>query len=58
MDLDAERQNEVIEAYSRSLRLVFISAIAMFVIVNVLVVSIKLPQLKKAASDDDTEPLQ
>lgn len=37
----------VIEAYSRSLRLVFISAIVIFFIVNVLVFSIELPRLKK-----------
>jgi hypothetical protein len=44
----------VIEAYSRSLRLVFISAILMFVIVNLLVITIGLPQLKrKTPSDDD-----
>lgn len=46
----------VIEAYSRSLRLVFISAIVMFVIVNALVFSIKLPHLKKKeTSSEDGE---
>lgn len=46
----------VIEAYSRSLRLVFISAIAMFVIVNALVSAIDLPRLrKKEASSEDGE---
>jgi hypothetical protein len=45
----------VIKAYSRSLRLVFISAIAMFVFVNILVIAIRLPQLKKRkACDRDT----
>ena len=47
----------VIEAYSRSLRLVFISAIVIFVIVNALVFSIQLPHLKKkeASSEDGDE---
>ncbi|KAF1945234.1 MFS general substrate transporter [Clathrospora elynae] len=47
IDLDPKHQSQVIEAYSRSLRLVFILAIAMFVIVNVLVFTIKLRHLKK-----------
>ncbi|EMD95408.1 hypothetical protein COCC4DRAFT_46067 [Bipolaris maydis ATCC 48331] len=47
VDLDAKHQSQVIEAYSRSLRLVFISAMATFVIVNALVFAIKLPHLKK-----------
>ncbi|EUC50705.1 hypothetical protein COCMIDRAFT_80984 [Bipolaris oryzae ATCC 44560] len=47
VDLDAKHQSQVIEAYSCSLRLVFISAMATFVIVNALVFAIKLPQLKK-----------
>ena len=37
----------VIAAYSKSLRLTFISAIAMFVFVNALVLFIKLPRLRK-----------
>jgi hypothetical protein len=45
----------VIEAYSRSLRLVFISAIAMFIIVNILVFAIELPQLKKSKVHDEEE---
>jgi hypothetical protein len=45
----------VIEAYSRSLRLVFISAIVMFIIVNLLVIAIDLPQLKKKACSDDED---
>ncbi|KAF1839368.1 MFS general substrate transporter [Decorospora gaudefroyi] len=45
--LDPKHQTQVIEAYSRSLRLVFISAIVVFVIVNILVFAIKLPHLKK-----------
>jgi fucose permease len=53
----ANARPTVIEAYSRSLRLVFISAIAMFVIVNALVFTIKLPHLKKkeASSEDGEE---
>jgi len=45
----------VIEAYSRSLRLVFISAIAMFIIMNILVFAIELPQLKKSKVHDEEE---
>jgi hypothetical protein len=41
----------VIDAYTRSLRIVFISAIAMFFIVNILVFAIELPHLKKKAAD-------
>ncbi|EOA87049.1 uncharacterized protein SETTUDRAFT_89269 [Exserohilum turcica Et28A] len=56
IDLDPKHQAQVIEAYSRSLRLVFISAIAMFVIVNALVSAIDLPRLrKKEASSEDGE---
>jgi hypothetical protein len=43
----------VIAAYSRSLRVVFISAIACFLIVNILVLAIKLPHLKRKQSDDE-----
>lgn len=46
-------RDPVIDAYSQSLRLVFISAIAMFVIVNALVFTIKLPHLKKKERVDD-----
>ncbi|KAH6862246.1 major facilitator superfamily domain-containing protein [Alternaria alternata] len=55
VDLDPKHQSQVIEAYSRSLRLVFISAIVMFIIVNLLVIAIDLPQLKKKASSDDED---
>jgi hypothetical protein len=41
----------VIDAYTRSLRIVFISAIAMFFIVNILVFAIELPHLKKKRAD-------
>lgn len=50
IDLDPKHQDQVIKAYGQSLRLVFISAIAMFVIVNALVFMIKLPHLKKKDS--------
>ncbi|KAI4938317.1 hypothetical protein J4E85_000757 [Alternaria conjuncta] len=55
IDLDAKHKSQVIEAYSRSLRLVFISAIAMFIIVNILVFAIELPQLKKSKVHDEEE---
>jgi len=42
----------VIEAYSRSLRIVFISAIATFVVVNILVFAIKLPHLTRKKAED------
>ncbi|RAQ99930.1 MFS general substrate transporter [Stemphylium lycopersici] len=53
IDLDPKHQSQVIEAYSRSLRLVFISAIVMFVIVNALVFTIKLPHLKKKETSSE-----
>ncbi|KAF2659079.1 MFS general substrate transporter [Lophiostoma macrostomum CBS 122681] len=59
--LDPQQQSQVIDAYSRSLRVTFISAIAMFVIVNILVFSIELPNLRRrreaenAAADHDDE---
>ncbi|KAF2829176.1 MFS general substrate transporter [Ophiobolus disseminans] len=55
IDLDAKHQSQVIDAYSRSLRIVFISAIAMFVIVNILVFAIELPHLKKKKADPEGE---
>jgi hypothetical protein len=45
----------VIDAYSRSLRIVFISALAVFVIVNILVFAIQLPHLKKKEVDAENE---
>ncbi|KAF2688245.1 MFS general substrate transporter [Lentithecium fluviatile CBS 122367] len=54
IDLDPKHQAQVIDAYGRSLRVTFISAIAVFVIVNVLVVAIKLPRLdRKQAQEED-----
>ncbi|KAB2110448.1 hypothetical protein AG0111_0g2 [Alternaria gaisen] len=55
VDLDPKHQSQVIEAYSRSLRLVFISAIVIFMIVNLLEIAIDLPQLEKKASSDDED---
>ncbi|KAH7395018.1 major facilitator superfamily domain-containing protein [Phaeosphaeria sp. MPI-PUGE-AT-0046c] len=51
IDLDDKHQSQVIDAYARSLRIVFISAVAMFFIVNLLVFAIRLPHLKKKETD-------
>ncbi|KAA8627638.1 multidrug resistance protein fnx1 [Pyrenophora tritici-repentis] len=53
IDLDPKHQSQVIQAYSQSLRLVFISAIIMFVVVNVLVFTIDLPHLKKKGVSEE-----
>jgi flagellar biosynthesis/type III secretory pathway M-ring protein FliF/YscJ len=45
----------VIDAYSRSLRIVFFFAVAVFVIVNILVFAIRLPHLKKKEGDVEEE---
>ncbi|KAF2121396.1 major facilitator superfamily domain-containing protein [Lophiotrema nucula] len=50
-DLNPKHQSQVIDAYGRSLRIVFISAIAVFVIVNMLVLWVKLPNIKKRKKD-------
>ncbi|OAL54255.1 MFS general substrate transporter [Pyrenochaeta sp. DS3sAY3a] len=55
IDLNPKQQSQVIDAYSQSLRLVFISALVMFVVVNALVFAIKLPHLKKKERDDEGE---
>lgn len=39
----------------RSLRIVFISALAMFVIANILVAAIDLPRLGKKEEDEERE---
>ncbi|KAJ4301381.1 hypothetical protein N0V90_003473 [Kalmusia sp. IMI 367209] len=52
LDLDPKHQHQVIDAYARSLRVTFISAIAVFVVVNVLVFTIRLPNLKPKKADD------
>ncbi|KAH3906752.1 hypothetical protein HBI56_062600 [Parastagonospora nodorum] len=55
IDLDPKHQIQVIDAYSRSLRIVFISAIAVYLIVNILVWGIELPRLGKKVADDEHE---
>lgn len=45
----------MIDAYSQSLRLVFISAIIMFILVNALAFAIELPHLKKKSGEDTGE---
>jgi fucose permease len=45
----------VIDAYARSLKVTFISAIAVFVIVNALVLPIKLPNLKRKRQSEEEE---
>ncbi|KAF2275562.1 MFS general substrate transporter [Westerdykella ornata] len=54
-DLRPVQQGQVINAYARSLRLTFISAIFVFVIVNVLVFPIKLPNLKKRPAEEEQQ---
>ncbi|KAF2645416.1 MFS general substrate transporter [Massarina eburnea CBS 473.64] len=54
IDLSPKHQSQVIDAYSRSLRITFLSTIAVFIIVNVLVFTIKLPNLKhKEVAEED-----
>ncbi|PSN61848.1 MFS general substrate transporter [Corynespora cassiicola Philippines] len=55
LDLDPKHQSQVIDAYSIALKVTFASAIAVFVIVNVLVVAIKLPHLKRKAQSATTD---
>lgn len=55
VDLDPHHQSQVMDAYSQSLRLVFISAIFMFLLVNVLVFAIELPHLKKKRGEPGEE---
>jgi hypothetical protein len=51
----ATQANEtpVIDAYARSLRVTFISAIAVFVIVNVLIFAIELPRLDRKQPEEE-----
>ncbi|KAF1927846.1 MFS general substrate transporter [Didymella exigua CBS 183.55] len=57
IDLDPKHQAQVIEAYDRSLKVTFISAIVVFVIANTLILAIKLPTLKKKPADEEpSEP--
>ena len=55
IDLDPKHQAQVIEAYDRSLKVTFISAIVVFVIANILVFAIKLPTLKKKNVEEEVE---
>jgi fucose permease len=55
IDLDPKHQSQVIEAYDRSLKITFISAIVVFVIANILILAMKLPTLKKKDADEETE---
>ena len=57
-DMDGVHQAQVIHAYESALRWTFISAIIFFLIVNVLVMTIRLPRLghdKVAADTDENE---
>jgi hypothetical protein len=45
----------VIDAYNRSLRITFISTIAIFIVVNALVFVIKLPNLKRKQPEEEEE---
>jgi ABC-type uncharacterized transport system permease subunit len=55
IDLDPKHQAQVIEAYDRSLKVTFISAIVVFVVANILVFAIRLPTLKKKDADEEVE---
>ncbi|KAH6614001.1 major facilitator superfamily domain-containing protein [Boeremia exigua] len=55
IDLDPKHQAQVIEAYDRSLKLTFMSAIVVFVVANILVLAIKLPVLKRKDADEEVE---
>lgn len=55
IDLDSKHQAQVIEAYDRSLKVTFISAIVVFVVANILVFAIRLPTLKKKDADEEGE---
>ena len=54
-DLGSEQQGQVIDAYQRSLRVTFISAIALFVTVCILVFTIKLPNLRQKDKDNKVD---
>ena len=55
IDLDPKHQAQVIQAYDRSLKVTFISAIVVFVAANMLVLTIKLPTLKKKDAEEEVE---
>ncbi|KAF2747843.1 MFS general substrate transporter [Sporormia fimetaria CBS 119925] len=58
-ELEPVQQSQVIEAYTRSLRVTFISAIGVFVVVVLLLIPIRFPNLKKqqdrSQEEDSTE---
>ena len=45
----------MIEAYDRSLKVTFVSAIVVFVVANILILAIKLPTLKKKDVDEEVD---
>ncbi|KAF2248799.1 MFS general substrate transporter [Trematosphaeria pertusa] len=53
LDLDPKHQSQVIDAYARSLRVTFISAIAIFILANALVFTINLPHLKRKQTEEE-----
>ncbi|KAG9203027.1 hypothetical protein G6514_003809 [Epicoccum nigrum] len=55
IDLDPKHQAQVIQAYDRSLKVTFISAIVVFVAANILILAIKLPTLRKKDADEEVE---
>ena len=55
IDLDPKHQAQVIQAYDRSLKVTFISAIVVFVVANILILAIKLPTLKKKDADEEVD---
>ncbi|KAF2265815.1 MFS general substrate transporter [Lojkania enalia] len=54
-DLDPKHQSQVVDAYARSLKVTFISAIAVFVVVNLLVLTIKLPNLRRKQNEEGND---
>jgi hypothetical protein len=55
IDLDPKHQAQVIQAYDRSLKVTFISAIVVFVAANILILAIKLPTLRKKDAEEEVE---
>ncbi|CAI6273471.1 unnamed protein product [Periconia digitata] len=55
VDLSPKHQSQVIDAYYRSLRLTFLSTIVIFIVVNILVLVIKLPNLKRKQPEAEEE---
>lgn len=57
-EMDIAHQAQVIQAYEAALRWTFVSAIAFFIIVNVLIIPLKLPRLgydRVAANTEDED---